>query len=199
MSRLEELLNSILDGDIPEDFVPQSRAEAYLLNCCKKCGCEGLPVPQSRADALMYRLAEVMAGGGGTPEKIASSLTADADMATAEFIFGNESFDVNPTHECGMLSVLLKEDSGTSGTMIITVIYDMQEKCFISWLEGFGDKHAGSGIYPWEEYEFSTMQEALIDTYSGSQSQFKTHAGCSFDVYDLELPKEFVSLFMIGV
>ena len=54
---MEMLLNALINGETI-DFEPQSRMEAYLKNCINKTGTEGLPPPESRADALMYKLAE---------------------------------------------------------------------------------------------------------------------------------------------
>ena len=61
-SRIEELLQTLLNGDTIEDFEPQSRTEAYLKNCILGRGVEDLPMPQSRMDALLYSLAS---GGVG--------------------------------------------------------------------------------------------------------------------------------------
>lgn len=63
MSKMEKMLQALLDGDTT-NTVPQSRVEAYLKNCIEGCGCDGLPVPQSRLEVLLYALAEKMAGGG---------------------------------------------------------------------------------------------------------------------------------------
>lgn len=63
-SRVETLLNAIIDGETI-DFNPQSRMEEYLKNCINKAGVEGLPAPQSRVDALLYKLAETISSGGG--------------------------------------------------------------------------------------------------------------------------------------
>lgn len=65
MSRLEELLNDLLDGETT-NIVPQSRIEEYLLKCIEGSGSEGAPLPQSRVDALLYALAEKLAGGGSS-------------------------------------------------------------------------------------------------------------------------------------
>ena len=72
-SRMEQLLNSILNGTTV-DFQPQSRMEQYLKACCNKTGTEGLPNPMSRADALLYRLAENIAQSGDTQEAINEAL-----------------------------------------------------------------------------------------------------------------------------
>ena len=56
-SRMEMLLTALINRE-SIDFEPQSRMEAYLKNCINKTGTEGLPPPESRADALMYKLAE---------------------------------------------------------------------------------------------------------------------------------------------
>ena len=59
-SRIETLLKALLNGDSVEDFEPQSRAESYLKSCILKEGVGDLPDPQSRLDALLYELAEIM-------------------------------------------------------------------------------------------------------------------------------------------
>lgn len=63
-NRVETLLNAVINGETI-DFNPQSRMEEYLKNCINKTGTEGLPAPQSRVDALLYKLAETIASGGG--------------------------------------------------------------------------------------------------------------------------------------
>jgi hypothetical protein len=67
MSEFENLLMKLLNGETA-DIIPQSRVEQYLKNCCDKCGCDGLPTPQTRAEALLYQLSEQLAGGGGGDE-----------------------------------------------------------------------------------------------------------------------------------
>ena len=57
-SRIETLLNALISGETITGFRPRSRAEEYLLAAVNKSGTEGLPNPQSRLDALLYRLAE---------------------------------------------------------------------------------------------------------------------------------------------
>lgn len=64
MTNIEQLLTALLNGETL-DIVPRTRVEAYLKNCCEGCGCDGLPEPLTRADALLYALAEKLAGGGG--------------------------------------------------------------------------------------------------------------------------------------
>ena len=64
MSRFEELLTAFLNGEVV-DFEPLSRMEQYLKNCCDKCGCDGLPTPNTRAEILLYQLAEQLKNGGG--------------------------------------------------------------------------------------------------------------------------------------
>ena len=64
MSRFETLLNALLNGE-QVDFKPQSRMEQYLINCINGSGGEGLPAPKSRAEVLLYTLAEQLKGGSG--------------------------------------------------------------------------------------------------------------------------------------
>ena len=66
MSKETELLAALLNGERIEDFKPRSRMEAYLKNCCLACGCDGLPEPITETDALLYALAEKVAGGGSS-------------------------------------------------------------------------------------------------------------------------------------
>lgn len=61
-SKIEKLLNATIDGETIE-FNPQSRMEEYLKNCVNKTGTDGLPTPQSRVDALLYKLAETIGSG----------------------------------------------------------------------------------------------------------------------------------------
>lgn len=74
-SRIETLLKALLNGESVEDFEPQSRAEHYLKNCILQSGVEGLPDPQSRLDALLYELAEMMPNMGGGEGLIAQTKT----------------------------------------------------------------------------------------------------------------------------
>jgi hypothetical protein len=62
MTRIEEFLTALLNGNT-ENITPQCRVEQYLLNCVKGCGCDGLPIPKSRLDALLYVLAYKLESG----------------------------------------------------------------------------------------------------------------------------------------
>ena len=66
-SREEQLLTALLNGETVY-FEPRSRMEAYLKNCCEGSGCDGLPAPITRVDALLYALSEKLAGGVNTLE-----------------------------------------------------------------------------------------------------------------------------------
>lgn len=72
-NRVETLLNAIINGETI-DFNPQSRMEEYLKNCINKTGVEGLPTPQSRMDALLYRLAETITSGGSSNPTVPTPL-----------------------------------------------------------------------------------------------------------------------------
>lgn len=75
-SRTEKMLTALLNGESVA-FEPRSRVEAYLKNCCERCGCEGLPEPRARVEALLYRLAETLGGNGLTQEMIEEALGGD--------------------------------------------------------------------------------------------------------------------------
>lgn len=64
MSKIEDFLNALLNDELA-NVEAKTRVEKYLKACCEKCGCEGLPEPKTRIDALLYELAEKMKGGGG--------------------------------------------------------------------------------------------------------------------------------------
>lgn len=83
-SKEKQLLSALVNGESIPDLVPTSRIEAYLKNCCLACGCDGLPAPISTTDALLYKLAEQLAGGStgsgeaGGGEKTASGVYTPA-------------------------------------------------------------------------------------------------------------------------
>ena len=67
MSTIEGLITKLLNGDTA-DFTPWSRVEAYLKAAINDEGTDNLPTPQSRLDALLYKLAENGGStGGDTP------------------------------------------------------------------------------------------------------------------------------------
>lgn len=72
MSNAEKLLQALLNGETV-DFEPKSRFEQYLKNCIDRCGCDGLPTPRTRAEALLHQLAE-KSTGGLTEEEINEAL-----------------------------------------------------------------------------------------------------------------------------
>lgn len=110
MSRTEELLTALLNGDTA-NIEPRSRAEKYLLNCVKACGCDGLPTPQSRLDALLYALADKMAsggsggGGGGSDSKFKSLLNKTITELTEDDFNASSSV---ATYACVSCAELVK-------------------------------------------------------------------------------------------
>ena len=75
-SRIEEVLNILLSGDIAS-FEPLSRNQQYLKACCNKTGTDGLPIPMSRIEALLYRLADEFPNSGGSDLSDATATAED--------------------------------------------------------------------------------------------------------------------------
>lgn len=83
LSRNEELIQALLDGQTLSDFVPRSRMEAYLKACINKTGVDNLPTPISRLDILLLELTSVLAQGS-TPVK--SSIAKIVDKSTTTIV-----------------------------------------------------------------------------------------------------------------
>lgn len=85
MSNIEQMLNALINGETI-DIEPQSRVEQYLLNCIEECGCENLPEPISRIDALLYSLAEKLGN------QIVYGTTRTDDKNTIKIPDGKDNF-----------------------------------------------------------------------------------------------------------
>lgn len=106
-----------------------SRIDEYLINCCERCGCEGLPEPISTTDKLLHHLAETLENGG--------SGGAQSDWNAKEGAAGHV---LNRTHYAESVSVeLLPECNPTysenDGVYIasanaVPVVGDI---CIIQW------------------------------------------------------------------
>lgn len=114
MTRYEKLLDCLLKGETA-DIVPQSRMEQCLLNCVEKCGCDGLPPPQSNAEAFLQALAEqARNGSSGAVSEVSTASAMDTILANATdadigkaYIYTGASTD---TYEQGALYMITKEE-----------------------------------------------------------------------------------------
>ena len=79
MSKNEQLLEAIINGENLEDFKPLSRNEQILFNCVNKKGLEGLPAPLSRSEALLQGLSNMiksgLGGGSGSGDAVSNNVS----------------------------------------------------------------------------------------------------------------------------
>ena len=84
MSRNEQLLETIINGENLEDFKPLSRNEQILFNCVNKKGLEGLPAPLSRSEALLQGLSNMIKNGlGGSGSGSGGEVTNNVSLNVA--------------------------------------------------------------------------------------------------------------------
>lgn len=57
-SRVEWLLDALLNGENIDNFEPRSRLEQYLEAVIEESGADNLDIPRSRLDALLYEMAD---------------------------------------------------------------------------------------------------------------------------------------------
>ena len=127
MSRIEELLQAIINGDTA-NIKPRSRAEEYLVACaCKEC--DNLPTPKSRLDALYYQLATVIAeggsGGGGGGEAVETTswtMTENGTYPPVQRVTGEykASYTVADFAQFGTVEgILIAEDESTGDAITV--------------------------------------------------------------------------------
>ena len=58
MSRSEELIQKLINGESVENWCCHSRLEEYLIACINKTGSQGCPVPKSRIEVLLKEYAD---------------------------------------------------------------------------------------------------------------------------------------------
>lgn len=147
MSEFENLLMKLLNGETA-DIIPQSRLEQYLKNCCDKCGCDGLPTPQTRGEILLYQLAEQLASGGGGSGESVSKLAQLVDKTvteiTAKDLEGATKIGERAFYQCGALkSVVIPSGvqtigkeaflySGVTSVIIPDTVLEIQNSAFNS-------------------------------------------------------------------
>jgi hypothetical protein len=62
-TKFERLLTAMINDEEYPDNPPKTKMEIYLKACIDGVGTENLPMPVTRADTLLYLLAEDMADG----------------------------------------------------------------------------------------------------------------------------------------
>lgn len=153
MSRNEELLQALIDGSTV-DFEPQSRAEAYLKACCNCEGTDCLPVPISRNDALLFKLAENISeertntvsgntiyinnAAGGTA-KITASENCDIDVRNKNVF--NATYIGNPS---GLYNPIVRGYISLNQGDEYTISFDTENtgvQCYINTNSGFSESY----------------------------------------------------------
>lgn len=114
MTRLEELLTKLINGESLEGYKCTCRLESHLINCINRKGLEGLPSPKSRLEALLQALAVEIQNGGGTKVEGDIKITANGthDVST----YANAIVDVPPTSGYSLKEAVLEfaKESGKS-------------------------------------------------------------------------------------
>ena len=205
-SNFEELLQALLNGETV-DIQPRSRMEAYLKSCCEGCGCDGLPEPVTRADALLYALSDKLAGGGAvSPDNLTNALitgsiteiTNDAvdyikpytfmacsKMTTAKFTkvstIGNNAF-----YACGVLEkvdfskqpIISNNCFQKCTSLSVLVLRAESGVCELSNINAFSSTPFAEGGTGGTVY----VPAALIDTYKSASNWSALYAAgtCNF-------------------
>lgn len=113
MSRNEQLLETIINGEKLEGFKPLSRNEQILFNCANKKGLEGLPAPLSRSEALLQGLSNMIksglggnSSGGGTSLNIVYGETPPMDTSKIWLQCDKrDNIDIQTTLNCSITDI----------------------------------------------------------------------------------------------
>ena len=99
-NEIEWLLRAILNDETIQNFTPRSRMEEYLHAALSNAGTEGLSIPRSRIDALLYEFAQEGVGGDSLPtqEKTVTP-TLEAQSITADSGYRLAKVNVEPAEE----------------------------------------------------------------------------------------------------
>lgn len=185
MSRNEQLLEAIINGEKLEDFKPLSRTEQILLNCVNKKGLERLPAPLSRSEALLQGLANMIKNGlGGSGNGSGGEVTNNVSL--------NVSYGTTPPSDITKVWIATNEpESVEIQTEDITI-----DDYLIGEVKNLGtieNTFAGNGCYfdssyykfcYMEDYKIITLHYRKIIVYDLKLQEFVFNYDCSYDIYD---------------
>lgn len=187
-SNFEKLLQALLNGETV-DIQPHSRMEAYLKNCCEGCGCDGLPEPVTRADALLYALAEKLAGGGTSEQ--GNLYKAPANEIA---IWQSANFDNATTvGDTGLSVMSMVSENGyalensTDGGKVLRVHNPQKDKGYMTFSAETLNriKQAGGGTVVFKVAVYST-ETPPVGQYSHIALFTNSANGYNFATYNFE-------------
>ena len=175
MTRFEELMQKILNGEQVTDWEPRSNLEKDLLACINGTGLDGLHTPITRMDELLQALA-VKIQNGGTGGGAASG-TAVPNSGVVEKLYINSHLTAKEVYQmCDKLNFYPFGDTtiypilvdSTFNRQVIVIVHESEtQKTYLLSQIGFNGKEAEDLVgvrYVYDEDEYY-YEEQLENDY----------------------------------